>query len=66
MDIGKGEHLGPDFLRNSPHNQIPVIVDSNGPDAGAPEMHRRQRPASFPTGRAARVATQASTASIYA
>ena len=32
MDIGKGEQFAPDFLRISPNNKIPAIVDPDGPD----------------------------------
>jgi GST-like protein len=32
VDIGKGEQFKPDFLRISPNNKIPAIVDSDGPD----------------------------------
>jgi len=32
VDIGKGEQFEPDFLRISPNNKIPALVDSEGPD----------------------------------
>ncbi|MBU6270372.1 MAG: glutathione S-transferase N-terminal domain-containing protein [Betaproteobacteria bacterium] len=32
IDIGKGEQFGEAFLRISPNNRIPAIVDSDGPD----------------------------------
>lgn len=32
VDIGKGEQFRPDFLRISPNNKIPAIIDSDGPD----------------------------------
>ena len=32
VDIGKGEQFQPDFLKISPNNRIPAIVDSNGPN----------------------------------
>lgn len=35
VDIGKGEQFAPDFLKISPNNKIPAIVDPDGPD-GAP------------------------------
>ena len=35
VDIGAGEQFNPEFLRISPNNKIPAIVDPNGPD-GAP------------------------------
>ncbi|WP_417248008.1 glutathione S-transferase N-terminal domain-containing protein [Celeribacter sp.] len=35
VDIGKGEQFEPDFLKISPNNRMPAIVDPDGPD-GAP------------------------------
>ncbi|WGH79092.1 glutathione S-transferase N-terminal domain-containing protein [Jannaschia ovalis] len=35
VDIGKGAQFDPDFLRISPNNRMPAIVDPEGPD-GAP------------------------------
>ena len=35
VNIGKGEQFAPEFLRISPNNRIPAIVDPDGPD-GAP------------------------------
>lgn len=32
VDIGAGDQFKPDFLRISPNNKIPAIVDSDGPD----------------------------------
>jgi GSH-dependent disulfide-bond oxidoreductase len=32
VDIGKDEQFNPDFLKISPNNKIPAIVDSHGPD----------------------------------
>jgi len=32
IDIGAGEQFNPDFLKISPNNKIPAIVDSDGPD----------------------------------
>ncbi len=32
VDIGAGEQFEPDFLRISPNNKIPALVDSDGPD----------------------------------
>jgi GSH-dependent disulfide-bond oxidoreductase len=32
VDIGAGDQLKPEFLRISPNNKIPAIVDSDGPD----------------------------------
>src|SRR3954454_9332032 len=31
VNIGKGEQFNPDFLKISPNNRIPAIVDSEGP-----------------------------------
>ncbi|HRL20265.1 glutathione binding-like protein [Alcaligenes sp. SDU_A2] len=36
VDIGKGEQFQPDFLRISPNNRIPAIVDQHPKDGGAP------------------------------
>ena len=33
VNIGKGEQFRPEFLRISPNNKIPAIVDPDGPDA---------------------------------
>ncbi len=35
VDIGAGDQFDPDFLRISPNNKMPAIVDTDGPD-GAP------------------------------
>lgn len=35
VDIGKGEQFTPEFLKISPNNRMPAIIDPNGPD-GAP------------------------------
>ncbi len=32
VNIGKGEQFAPDFLKISPNNRIPAIVDPEGPD----------------------------------
>lgn len=32
VNIGKGEQFEPDFLRISPNNRMPAIVDPDGPD----------------------------------
>lgn len=32
VDIGNGDQFKPDFLRISPNNKMPAIVDSDGPD----------------------------------
>src|SRR3970040_662307 len=32
VDIGAGEQFKPEFLKISPNNKIPAIVDSDGPD----------------------------------
>ena len=32
VDIAKGEQFDPEFLKISPNNKIPAIVDSDGPD----------------------------------
>lgn len=31
IDIGRGEQFTPEFLRISPNNKIPAIVDADGP-----------------------------------
>jgi GSH-dependent disulfide-bond oxidoreductase len=31
VDIGRGQQFDPDFLRISPNNKIPAIVDTEGP-----------------------------------
>ena len=31
VNIGKGEQFNPDFLKISPNNRIPAIVDPDGP-----------------------------------
>jgi GST-like protein len=36
VDIGKGEQFQPDFLKISPNNRIPAIVDHAPADGGAP------------------------------
>ena len=35
IDIGAGDQFAPDFLKLSPNNRIPAIVDPDGP-GGAP------------------------------
>ena len=35
VDIGAGEQFTPEFLRISPNNKIPAIVDTEGPDGQA-------------------------------
>jgi len=32
VDIGKGEQFEPEFLKISPNNRMPAIIDSEGPD----------------------------------
>jgi GST-like protein len=32
VNIGQGDQFKPDFLKISPNNKIPALVDSNGPD----------------------------------
>lgn len=32
VDIGKGQQFEPEFLKISPNNRIPAIIDSDGPD----------------------------------
>jgi len=34
VDINKGEQFAPEFLKISPNNRIPAIVDPDGPDGG--------------------------------
>ena len=34
VDIGKGEQFKPDFLKISPNNKMPALVDSDGRAAG--------------------------------
>ena len=36
VDIGKGEQFQPDFLKISPNNRMPAIVDHEPADGGAP------------------------------
>ncbi|MBI5791440.1 MAG: glutathione S-transferase N-terminal domain-containing protein [Rhodocyclales bacterium] len=36
VNIGKGEQFAPDFLRLSPNNRIPAIVDTEPADGGPP------------------------------
>ncbi|MGI9367707.1 MAG: glutathione S-transferase N-terminal domain-containing protein [Ruegeria sp.] len=33
IDIGKGQQFDPDFLKISPNNRMPAIVDPDGPDS---------------------------------
>ncbi|MFN9942390.1 MAG: glutathione S-transferase family protein, partial [bacterium] len=32
IDIGAGQQFEPDFLKISPNNKIPALVDTDGPD----------------------------------
>ncbi|MCH7692279.1 MAG: glutathione S-transferase N-terminal domain-containing protein, partial [Proteobacteria bacterium] len=34
VDISKGDQFEPDFLKISPNNKMPAIVDHDGPDGG--------------------------------
>jgi GST-like protein len=36
IDIGKGDQFEPDFLRISPNNRIPAIVDNDPANGGKP------------------------------
>ncbi|HUO19002.1 MAG TPA: glutathione S-transferase N-terminal domain-containing protein, partial [Steroidobacteraceae bacterium] len=36
VDIGKGEQFKPEFLRISPNNRIPAVVDNEPADGGPP------------------------------
>ncbi len=36
VDIGKGEQFKPEFLRISPNNRIPALVDNEAADGGPP------------------------------
>ena len=36
VDIGAGEQFKPDFLRLSPNNRMPAIVDHEPPGGGEP------------------------------
>lgn len=36
VNIGKGEQFNPDFLKFSPNNRIPAIIDQNPADGGKP------------------------------
>ncbi len=63
VDIGAGDQFKPDFLRISPNNKIPAIVDPQGPDgvpmtmfeSGAILLYLASKTGKFlPTGTAAR------------
>lgn len=55
VDIGKGDQFKPEFLKFSPNNKIPAIIDHNGPDgepiemfeSGAILMYLAEKPVSF-------------------
>lgn len=34
IDIGRGDQFTPEFLKLSPNNKIPAIIDPDGPDGG--------------------------------
>ena len=34
IDIGRGDQFDPDFLKISPNNKMPAMVDHDGPDGG--------------------------------
>ncbi len=36
VNIGTGEQFNPDFLKISPNNRMPAIIDRNPPDGGEP------------------------------
>jgi GSH-dependent disulfide-bond oxidoreductase len=66
VNIGKGDQFKPEFLRVSPNNRMPVIVDHDAPDefgdgplsvfeSGAILLHLAERAGRFmPAGRRAR------------
>ena len=65
VDIGKGEQFKPAFLKISPNNKIPAILDPDGPggapisvfESGAILIYLAEKTGQFwPTGPAARVA----------
>lgn len=50
VDIGKGEQFEPGFLRISPNNKIPAIVDNDGPERTGEKGLRRRSVAIFESG----------------
>ena len=38
VDIGKGDQFKPEFLKFSPNNKIPAIIDPHGPDGKPLEL----------------------------
>ena len=43
VNIGADEQFEPDFLKISPNNKIPAIVDSDGPDGEPISLFRVRR-----------------------
>ena len=48
VDIAKGDQFQPDFLKISPNNKVPAIVDPDGPGGDAPGAANPRRRLSLP------------------